>query len=201
MRDETIIVRDLVLGDVAFYEQVDDFVLRKRDGFPTYHIAVVVDDEAMGVTHVLRGPEHLNNTAKHIALQRALGLRTPIYAHIPLIQNADGSKMSKRDKDKAARALAKQAFATDDVRRERAERAVAAKRLAAWLADAKSQLETSELEALERALSLDLPSVSVEDFRHAGYLPETVVQLHRAARLEPGREARRRPRPRALLAA
>ena len=173
---ETIVVRDQILGEVAFGpEQIDDFVLRKRDGFPTYHLAVVVDDEAMGVTHVLRGPEHLGNTPKHVALQRALGCRTPIYAHVPSIQNPDGSKMSKRDKDKAARAQAQQAFAADAAQRERAEGALDARRLAAWLADTKSQLETSEVDALERALGLELPSVSVEDFRHAGYLPETVV--------------------------
>jgi len=174
--DETILVRDQILGDVSFGpDQIDDFVIRKRDGFPTYHLAVVVDDEAMGVTHVLRGPEHLSNTPKHIALQRALGYGTPIYAHIPLIQNPDGSKMSKRDKDKAARVLAQQAFAADAAKRARAEQAVAAKRLAAWLADTKSQLETSEVDALESALGLDLPSVSVEDFRRAGYSPETLV--------------------------
>ena len=173
---DAIVVHDQILGDVVFGpEQIDDFVLRKRDGFPTYHLAVVVDDEAMGVTHVLRGPEHLNNTPKHIALQRALGYRTPFYAHIPSIQNTDGSKMSKRDKDKAARQLAQQAFAADAALRARAESAVEAKRLAAWLADAKSQLETNEVDALERALALELPSISVEDFRHAGYLPETVV--------------------------
>jgi glutamyl-tRNA synthetase len=174
--DEAILVRDQILGEVAFGpEQIDDFVLRKRDRFPTYHLAVVVDDEAMGVTHVLRGPEHLSNTPRHIALQRALGYRTPIYAHIPLIQNLDGSKLSKRDKDKAARALALQAFATDAAQRTRAERALDAKRLAAWLGDHKSQLETGEVDALELALGLDLPSVSVEDFRRAGYLPETLV--------------------------
>ncbi len=173
---DTILVRDQILGDVSFdSEQIDDFVLRKRDGFPTYHLAVVVDDEAMGVTHVLRGPEHLANTPKHVALQRALGYRTPIYAHIPLIQNADGSKMSKRDKDKAARALAAAALQADASARARAEAALDPRRLAAWLASAKSQLEPSELDALEAALGLDLPSVTVEDFRHAGYLPETVV--------------------------
>jgi glutamyl-tRNA synthetase len=174
--DETIVVRDQILGEVAFGpEQIDDFVLRKRDGFPTYHLAVVVDDEAMGVTHVLRGPEHLNNTPKHIALQRALGYRTPLYAHIPLIQNADGSKMSKRDKDKAARTQAQRTFAADPSQRACAERAVDANRLAAWLGDTKSQLETSEVDGLERALGLDLPSVTVEDFRRAGYMPETVT--------------------------
>ncbi len=174
--DETIPVSDQVLGEIAFGpEQLDDFVLRKRDGFPTYHLAVVVDDEAMGVTHVMRGPEHLNNTPKHIALQRALGYRAPIYAHVPSIQNADGSKLSKRDKDKAARSLAREAFAADAGVRARAEAAVAAPRLAAWLDDAKSQLETSELDALAETLGMELPGVTVEDFRRAGYLPETVV--------------------------
>jgi glutamyl-tRNA synthetase len=175
--DETIVVADRILGEIAFGpEQIDDFVLRKRDGFPTYHLAVVVDDEAMGVTHVLRGPEHLNNTPKHIALQRALGYATPIYAHVPSIQNPDGSKMSKRDKDRAARALAKEAFArAGEATWARAERAVPPQRLEAWLRDAKSQLETSELDALADALGLDLPGVTVEDFRRAGYLPETVV--------------------------
>jgi glutamyl-tRNA synthetase len=199
---KTTIVRDIVLGDVAFpFEQIDDFVLRKRDGFPTYHLAVVVDDEAMGVTHVLRGPEHLNNTPKHIALQRALGYRTPLYAHIPSIQNADGSKMSKRDKDKAARSLAQQAFAADAAQRARAESAVDPKRLAAWLADAKSQLETSEVDALERALGLELPSVSVEDFRHAGYLPETIVNYIALLGWNPGEKlADGRDRERLTLA-
>src|SRR5207247_2482299 len=79
----------------------------ERAGLPTYHLAVVVDDELMGVTHVLRGQEHLNNTPRHRALQRALGYREPVYAHLPVIFNADGSKMSKRDKDKAAREAVK----------------------------------------------------------------------------------------------
>ena len=65
-------------GTVEFGEEhLDDFIIRKRDGFPTYHLAVVVDDELMGVTHVLRGQEHLNNTPRHVALQQALGFRTP----------------------------------------------------------------------------------------------------------------------------
>ena len=76
-------------------------MILKRDGFPTYHLSVVIDDEAMGVTHVLRGQEHLNNTPRHVCLQRALGYRLPVYAHLPIIFNPDGSKMSKRDKDKA----------------------------------------------------------------------------------------------------
>jgi glutamyl/glutaminyl-tRNA synthetase len=106
---EAITVADLVLGDVTIAaEEQDDFVIRKADGYPTYHFAVVVDDELMEVTHILRGQEHLINTPRHVALQRALGFRTPQYAHLPLIFNPDGSKMSKRDKDKAVRARCKE---------------------------------------------------------------------------------------------
>jgi len=103
--DEDITVSDQILGDVTVRaEELEDFVILKSDGYPTYHLAVVVDDYLMGVTHVLRGQEHLINTPKHIALQRALGFSTPVYAHLPLIFNMDGSKMSKRDKEKAHKA-------------------------------------------------------------------------------------------------
>src|SRR5947207_667780 len=96
---------DAVLGPnqgVAALE-AQDFVIRKSDGMPTYHFAVVVDDQEMGVTHVLRGQEHLLNSVNHIALQEALGYRRPIYAHLPIILNMDGSKMGKRDRDKKIR--------------------------------------------------------------------------------------------------
>ena len=102
MANEDIIVHDDILGDVTLAAaQVEDFVIQKSDGFPTYHFACVVDDALMKVTHVLRGQEHLMNTPKHIAIQRALGFSTPRYAHLPVIFNMDGSKMSKRDKEKA----------------------------------------------------------------------------------------------------
>jgi glutamyl-tRNA synthetase len=95
-------VHDLILGDVELRrEELEDFVIRKSDGWPTYHFACVVDDEWMRISHVIRGQEHLMNTPKHIALQRALGFATPQYAHVPVIFNPDGSKMSKRDKEKA----------------------------------------------------------------------------------------------------
>ncbi len=102
MPGEDIVVVDDILGDVILpAEQNEDFVIQKSDGFPTYHFACVVDDELMKITHVLRGQEHLMNTPKHIAIQRALGFATPRYAHLPVIFNMDGSKMSKRDKEKA----------------------------------------------------------------------------------------------------
>jgi len=102
MPNEDITVSDEILGLVRLAaDQHEDFVIQKGDGFPTYHLACVVDDELMKITHVLRGQEHLMNTPKHVALQRALGFAIPKYAHLPVIFNMDGSKMSKRDKDKA----------------------------------------------------------------------------------------------------
>lgn len=104
MPEETLIVHDQVLGEVRIEaDQLDDFIIQKSDGFPTYHFACVVDDATMGITHVLRGQEHLMNTPKHIALQRALGFQTPVYAHLPMIFNMEGGKMSKRDKEVALR--------------------------------------------------------------------------------------------------
>ncbi len=102
MPENDMIVQDEVLGEVRIpREELEDFVIQKRDGWPTYHFACVVDDELMGVTHVLRGQEHLMNTPKHVAMQQAMGFRTPIYAHLSIIFNMNGSKMSKRDKEKA----------------------------------------------------------------------------------------------------
>ncbi|MGD2110406.1 MAG: glutamate--tRNA ligase [Phycisphaerae bacterium] len=105
MPSHDLTVVDEVLGEVTLKaEHFEDFVIQKSDGFPTYHFACVVDDALMEITHVLRGQEHLMNTPKHVALQRALGFVTPHYAHMPVIINMDGSKMSKRDKEKAVKA-------------------------------------------------------------------------------------------------
>ncbi|MGK2285966.1 glutamate--tRNA ligase [Pedomonas sp. V897] len=90
-------IRDLVQGEVTVsHEQLDDMVLLRADGTPTYMLAVVVDDHDMGVTHVIRGDDHLNNAFRQLALIRALGWPEPVYAHIPLIHGADGAKLSKR---------------------------------------------------------------------------------------------------------
>ncbi len=95
-------VNDDILGRVVMpAAELEDFVIQKGDGWPTYHFACVVDDERMRITHVLRGQEHLMNTPKHIAMQKALGFPTPFYAHLPVIFNMSGSKMSKRDKERA----------------------------------------------------------------------------------------------------
>jgi glutamyl-tRNA synthetase len=102
MSREPILISDLVVGEVrrelTDREAVDpDFVIVRSDGQPVFHLVNVVDDLAMGITHVIRGEDHLANTAKHIALFRAFGAEPPKYAHLPLILNPDGTKMSKRD--------------------------------------------------------------------------------------------------------
>ncbi len=102
MQREPILIPDLVVGEVlrklTDREEVDpDFVIVRSDGQPVFHLVNVVDDLEMGITHVIRGEDHLSNTAKHIALFNAFGVKPPHYAHIPLILNGDGSKMSKRD--------------------------------------------------------------------------------------------------------
>jgi glutamyl-tRNA synthetase len=94
---EAIRFDDLVRGEVEFDNSLlGDFVIVRNDGVPLYHFVVVVDDEAMEITDVIRGEDHLSNTPKHIALIRALGYREPRFGHIPLILNSDRSKMSKR---------------------------------------------------------------------------------------------------------
>ncbi len=171
MPPKPVTVRDEILGEVVFaYEELDDLVIRKRDGFPTYHFAVIVDDEAMGVTHVIRGQEHLNNTPRHVALIEAMGYRVPAFAHLPLIFNPDGSKMSKRDKDKAVRSAVK---AAGSVTAEDAgvDEGVFAK----WQKDKSIQLPQDKLVPLAKKLNVELPEIEVEDFRRSGYLPEAVV--------------------------
>lgn len=96
LEGETVI-RDEVQGDVRIRnDQLDDMVLLRSDGTPTYMLAVVVDDHDMGVTHVIRGDDHLNNAARQMLVYHAMGWQVPVWAHIPLIHGEDGKKLSKR---------------------------------------------------------------------------------------------------------
>lgn len=91
------VVRDLLRGEVRFDNaQVDDQVLLKSDGFPTYHLANVVDDHLMGITHVIRAEEWLSSLPKHVTLYGGFGWEEPVFCHLPLLRNADRSKISKR---------------------------------------------------------------------------------------------------------
>ncbi|GJQ50209.1 MAG: glutamate--tRNA ligase [Candidatus Kuenenia stuttgartiensis] len=97
MQDNVIILNDLVHGAITFDAAViEDFVILKADGFPSYNFACVVDDADMKITHVIRGDDHISNTPKQIALYNAMEVRLPEYAHIPMILGEDGSRLSKR---------------------------------------------------------------------------------------------------------
>lgn len=96
-QDGVTVIRDRVQGDVTIRnDQLDDMVLLRSDGTPVYMLAVVVDDHDMGVTHVIRGDDHLNNAARQMMIYQAMGWDVPVWAHIPLIHGPDGKKLSKR---------------------------------------------------------------------------------------------------------
>jgi len=96
-REGETVVDDQVQGQVTVQNaELDDFILLRSDGTPTYMLAVVVDDHDMGVTHVIRGDDHLNNAFRQLAIIRAMGWPEPTYAHVPLIHGPDGAKLSKR---------------------------------------------------------------------------------------------------------
>jgi glutamyl-tRNA synthetase len=174
---------DAVLGEIVLpAEEVQDFVIRKEDGMPTYHFAVVVDDAEMGVTHVLRGQEHTKNTFLHIALQDALGYARPVYGHLSTILNLDGSKMGKRDRDKKIRQSAQ--LWLKNTRKSASDLAAATSlapsRVESWLGDSKQQLDLPEQSQVMSVIGLqdsDLPEVLVHDFRKKGYLPEALLNF------------------------
>jgi glutamyl-tRNA synthetase len=96
-QDGVVLIDDMVRGKVAFSNaELDDLIIRRTDGSPTYNLTVVVDDNDMGITHVIRGDDHLNNTPRQINLLRAMGKEPPRYAHVPMILGDDGSRLSKR---------------------------------------------------------------------------------------------------------
>jgi glutamyl-tRNA synthetase len=95
--DGEVVVEDQVHGHTVFRNaELDDLIIARSDGTPTYNFCVVVDDLDMGVTHVVRGDDHLNNTPRQINMLRALGATPPVYAHVPMILGGDGAKLSKR---------------------------------------------------------------------------------------------------------
>lgn len=95
--DGIVMVDDLIRGKVSFdNRELDDLIIQRTDGTPTYNLSVVVDDMDMGVTHVVRGDDHLNNTPRQINILRALGAEPPVYSHVPMILGEDGKRLSKR---------------------------------------------------------------------------------------------------------
>ncbi|HUN81183.1 MAG TPA: glutamate--tRNA ligase family protein, partial [Phycisphaerae bacterium] len=178
--DEPITVHDEILGDVSFAAgEIEDLVIVKSNGWPTYHFAVVVDDAHMQISHVLRAQEHLMNTPKHVFMQRALGYEIPRFAHLPLVFNIDGSKMSKRDKHKVVRRAVKDLIKAgkltpDDVARIAG---AATKAASAWLDKADTELDMQQVTRLAAAANVIMPEIDVHDFKLSGYLPEALTNF------------------------
>lgn len=176
---------DLTLGKdvVQSPYEVQDFVIRKGDGMPTYHFGVVVDDAEMGVTHVLRGLEHLLNTVNHIALQEALGYPRPIYAHLSVMLNPEtGEKLSKRDRDRRIRKRLQEWMRSTKKTIEDVSAAcgLALPRLTDWLQTETMQLDLSEQPKVMKVVGLteaDLPEIMIHDFRRNGYTPEVLLNF------------------------
>ncbi|MGN6727396.1 MAG: glutamate--tRNA ligase [Tepidisphaeraceae bacterium] len=174
--------RDVVLGKdvVQPQQESQDFVIRKTDGMPTYHFGVVVDDAEMGITHVLRGQEHLKNTFNHIALQEALGYSQPIYAHLSVMLNPETSeKLSKRDRDRRIRKRVQEwTRSTKKTMEDVASLSgVAVERLNEWFSTETQQLSLEEQPKVMKVVGLkesDLPEIMVHDFRRNGYAPDVL---------------------------
>lgn len=179
--DEAITIHDEILGDVTFEAgQLDDFVIVKSNDWPTYHFAVVVDDAQMEISHVLRAQEHLMNTPKHVFIQRALGVPTPKYAHLPLVFNIDGTKMSKRDKHKVVRQGVKDAIKQKKMTKEGVAELTGASANAVerWLKKkADAELNMDQVVILAGAANVTIPEIDVHDFRMSGYLPEALLNF------------------------
>lgn len=95
--DGEVVINDLVKGDIVVAnKELDDLIIARSDGTPTYNLTVVVDDMDMGVSHVIRGDDHINNTPRQINILKALGAELPLYAHVPMILGSDGARLSKR---------------------------------------------------------------------------------------------------------
>jgi glutamyl-tRNA synthetase len=108
---------DVVLGEITNpYSAIKDFVVQRSDGSPLYNLAVAVDDRDMGITHVVRGQDHVSNTPRQLMLLRALGAEPPVYAHIPLLHGPDGKKLSKRHGAASVQEVREQGYLPEAIR-------------------------------------------------------------------------------------
>ncbi|CAA9495656.1 MAG: Glutamyl-tRNA synthetase [uncultured Solirubrobacterales bacterium] len=131
------VVRDVIRGEVRFeHSAIDDFVIARSDGSPLYNLAVAVDDRDMGITHVVRGEDHLSNTPRQLMVLRALGAEPGLYAHLPLLHGPDGKKLSKRHGAASVQELREGGYLPEAVRNYLA--------LLGWGADATTTFFTTE---------------------------------------------------------
>ncbi len=176
-RDEPFVVDDIVRGQVRFAAgEIGDFIIQKSDGFPTYSFACVVDDKLMGVTHVIRGQEHLMNTPGQQELWKALDFgQLPKYAHMSVTVSDTGGKLSKRERPKVLRKAIK---GMEDVDLGRLAEAggITVEEINSFL-KGKTTPDMPGIDAMAKHLGVKLPEVNVVDFFNSGYLPETMVNF------------------------
>ena len=198
-RDETIVIDDEIRGEVRIEpSELSDFIIQKSDGFPTYHMAVVIDDELMGVTHVIRGQEHLMNTPNHQLLQKALGFRIPKYAHMSVTVSDSGGKLSKRERPKTLKKELK-AMADADMAALAAAGGISEEELDLFIRG-KSVPDMPVIDAIAEAAGVHLPEINIVDFFRSGYLPETMVNFLALLGWNPG-DGREIMKPDELMAA
>jgi len=187
-RDEPFVVEDIVRGQVKFAAgEIGDFIIQKSDGFPTYNFACVVDDKLMGVTHIIRGQEHLMNTPGQQALWEALGFgEFPKYAHMSVTVSDTGGKLSKRERPKA---LCKAIKDAGDVDLEKLAKVgnITVEDVNGFL-KGKTTPDMPAIDAMAKHLGIKLPEVNVVDFFKSGYLPETMVNFLALLGWNPGDE-------------
>jgi len=177
MPEGTIVVNDLVRGEVSFNTaELGDFIIIKSDGFPTYNFACVVDDHLMGITHIIRGQEHLMNTPGQQSLWQTLGFGDlPKYAHMSVTISESGGKLSKRERPQTLRKAIK---ARPDIYLEKLADigGIDAEQLKDFLAG-ESVPDVPAIEAMAKYLGVELPEINVVDFFKSGYIPEALVNF------------------------
>jgi glutamyl/glutaminyl-tRNA synthetase len=177
MPEGTIIVNDLVRGEVSFNTaELGNFIIIKSDGFPTYNFACVVDDHLMGITHIIRGQEHLMNTPGQQSLWQTLGFGDlPKYAHMSVTISESGGKLSKRERPQTLRKAIKE---RPDIYLEKLADVggIDAEQLKDFLAG-ESVPDVPAIEAMAKYLGVELPEINVVDFFKSGYIPEAMVNF------------------------
>lgn len=177
-QDETIVVQDIVRGEVRFAaSEIGDFIIKKSDGFPTYNFACVVDDYLMKITHVIRGQEHLNNTPGQQVLWKALFGEEPLpkYVHMSVTVSEGGGKLSKRECPKALRQAIKD-IENIDLEKLAQIGNISSEELESFI-KGKTTPDMPAIDAMAEYLGVELPEINIVDFLKSGYLPETMVNF------------------------
>ena len=177
MPEGIIVINDIVRGEVSFNTaELGDFIIIKSDGFPTYNFACVIDDHLMGITHVIRGQEHLMNTPGQQALWQALGFgNPPQYAHMSVTISESGGKLSKRERPQTLRKAIK-AKPDTDLNTVAIIGNITLEELGEFLAG-DSVPDVPSIEAMAKYIGVVLPEINVVDFFKSGYIPEAMVNF------------------------